>query len=102
MISQKLIARPQQIAREVAELVRRVLGVDVEIIWFGSWPKGTAHAHADIDIAVSGSTAFSPERLAELRAAIEDLATLHEIDIVDLHTVGERFKQEILRHGIRL
>ena len=102
MISQELIARPQQIAREVAELVRRVLGVDVEIIWFGSWPKGTANAHADIDIAVSGPAAFLPERLAELRAAIDDMATLHEIDIVDLHTISEGFKQEIVGHGIRL
>ena len=102
MISQELIARPRQIAREVAELARCVLGADVGVIWFGSWPKGTAGAHADIDIAISGPTAFLPERLAELRVGIEDMATLHEIDIVDLHTVGERFKQEILRHGIRL
>jgi predicted nucleotidyltransferase len=79
-----------------------MLGADVEVIWFGSWPKGTANAHADIDIAVSGPTAFLPERLAELRAEIEDMATLHEIDVVDLRTVGERFKQEILCHGIHL
>ncbi|MBX3329399.1 MAG: nucleotidyltransferase domain-containing protein [Nitrospira sp.] len=102
MISQELVARPRQIAQEVEKLARYILGTEVDVIWFGSWPKGTAHAHADIDIAVSGSTAFPPERLAELRAAIEDLATLHEIDIVDLHTVDERFKQEILRHGLRL
>ncbi len=102
MISQELIVRPRQIAQEVEKLARYILGADVDVIWFGSWPKGTAHAHADIDIAVSGPTSFLPERLAELRAAVEDLATLHEIDIVDLHTIGEPFKQEILRHGIRL
>lgn len=102
MISQEPIARPRQIARDVAELARCVLDVDVEVIWFGSWPKGTANAHADIDIAVFGPTAFLSERLAELRAAIDDMATLHEIDIVDLHTISDRFKQEILRHGIRL
>lgn len=102
MVSQELLARPRQIAQEVAKLARCILGADSEVIWFGSWPKGTAHAHADIDIAVSGPTAFPLERLAELRAAIEDLATLHEIDIVDLHTIGERFQQEVLRHGLRL
>lgn len=68
MISQELIARPQKIAQDVATLVRTMLGTDVEVIWFGSWPKGTAHSHADIDIAVSGSTAFPLEQLAELRA----------------------------------
>lgn len=102
MISQELLARPRQIAQEVAKLARCVLGAGVEVVWFGSWPKGTAHSHADIDIAVSGPTAFPPEQLAELRAGIEEIATLHEIDIVDLHAVGEQFKQEILRHGIRL
>jgi predicted nucleotidyltransferase len=102
MISQELLARPRQIAQEVAKLVRAMLGADVEVIWFGSWPKGTAHPYADIDIAVSGPTAFLPERFAELRAGIESIATLHEIDLIDLHTVGERFQQEILRHGIRL
>ena len=79
-----------------------MLGADIEVIWFGSWPKGTAHSHADIDIVVSGNTAFPPERLAQFRAGIEEMATLHEVDIVDLDTVSERFKQEILRHGIRL
>lgn len=102
MISQELLVRPRQIARDVASLARCILGADVEVIWFGSWPKGTATSHADIDIAVAGPTAFLPERFAELRAGIEDLPTLHEIDLVDLHTVGERFQQEILRHGIRL
>ena len=102
MISQELIVRPRQIAKEVSKVVRGMLGADVEVIWFGSWPKGVAHAHADIDIAISGATAFPSEQLAELRARIEDIATLHEIDIVDLHTVGEQFKREILRHGTRL
>lgn len=102
MYSQELLARPQQIAQDVARRARRVLGTHVEVIWFGSWPNGTAGAHADIDIAVSGPRAFPPKQLAELRTEIEDMATLHEIDLVDLHTVGERFQQEILRHGIRV
>lgn len=102
MYSQELMARPQQIADGVAALARSMLGAEITVIWFGSWPKGTAGAHADIDIAVSGPTAFLPEQLAKLRSEIEDLATLHEIDLVDLHTVDERFKQEVLRDGIRL
>lgn len=102
MISQELIARPRQIAQEVADLARRILGADVEVIWFGSWPKGTAKPHADIDIAIDGSDKFPSEQLTELRARIEEIATLHEIDLIDLQTVSDTFKQEILRHGIRL
>lgn len=102
MISQELIARPRQIAQEVADLARRILGADVEVIWFGSWPKGTAKPHADIDIAIDGSDKFPSEQLTELRARIDEIATLHEIDLIDLQTVSDTFKQEILRHGIRL
>ena len=102
MLHQELMARPRQIAQEVADLARQVLGADIDVIWFGSWPKGTARPHADIDIALAGSQAFRPEQLAELRTLVDDVATLHEIDLVDLHTVGETFRSEILRHGIRL
>jgi predicted nucleotidyltransferase len=102
MLDQEVMARPRQIAQEVAALARQVLGTDIEVIWFGSWPKGTAKPHADIDIAVGGCQAFPPERLAELHTLIDDVATLHEIDLVDLHTVGEVFRDEILRHGVRL
>lgn len=102
MLDQELMARPRQIAQEVAHLARRVLGTDIEIIWFGSWPKSTARPHSDIDIAIAGSSAFPPERLAKLRALIDNVPTLHEIDLLDLHTVGETFRDEILRHGVRL
>ncbi len=102
MLQQKRMARPRQIAHDVADLARRVLGNEIDVIWFGSWPKGTAAPHADIDIAVAGSQAVPPQHIAELRAQIDDLPTLHKIDLVDLQTVSESFKQEILRHGIRL
>ena len=102
MLHQELMARPRQIAQEVAHLARRVLGANIEVIWFGSWSKGTARPHADVDIAIVGSGAFPPERLTELRALVDNVATLHEIDLVDLHTVGEAFRTEILRHGVRV
>ena len=102
MLHEELIARPRQIAEEVAHLARFVLGADIEVIWCGSWPKGTARPHADVDIAISGAEAFPPERLAALRALTDNVATLHEIDLVDLHTVGEAFRNEILCHGVRV
>lgn len=102
MIDQGLLARPRQVAQEVAQLARQVLGADIEVIWFGSWPKGTAKPRADLDIAVAGSQAFRPEQFARLRALVDNVATLHEIDLVDLHSVSETFRAEILRDGIRL
>lgn len=102
MLQQALMARPRQIAEEVAQLARHILGPGIEVFWFGSWSKGTARPHADIDIAIAAAEAIPLQKMTALQDAIDDIPTLHEIDLVDLHTVGETFGQEILRHGIRL
>ncbi len=102
MLQQELMARPRQIAEEVARLARHVFGPSIEVRWFGSWPKGTAKPHADIDIAIAAAEAIPLQQMTALQEAIDNIPTLHEIDLVDLHTVSEPFRQEILRHGIRL
>ena len=40
--------------------------------------------------------------MAAFREAVEELSTLYEIDLVDLSTVGDPLRQEILRSGVRL
>ncbi|MDH4188103.1 MAG: nucleotidyltransferase domain-containing protein [Nitrospira sp.] len=102
MLQQDLILQPKLIAEEVARLARHILGYDIKVIWFGSWPKGTARPHADIDIAIDAAEAIPLPQMAALRNAIDDIATLHEIDLIDLHTVSETFREETLRHGILL
>ena len=101
MLDQALMARPREIAEQVAELARQILGPNIEVLWFGSWVKGTAQPHADIDIAVTASEPIPLQEMAALRDAIDHLPTLHEIDLIDLLTVGQTFREEILGHGIR-
>lgn len=102
MLDQALMARPREIAEQVARLARQILGPNIEVLWFGSWVKGTAQPHADIDIAVTASEAIPLQEMAALRDAIDHLPTLHEIDLIDLLTVGQTFREEILGHGIYL
>ena len=45
--------RPTEVAKEAARLARKVLGHEVEVIWFGSWPLGRAQARSDIDLAMA-------------------------------------------------
>lgn len=96
------VARPAEIAREVARLARSILGKDAEIIWFGSWPQGKAQPHSDIDMAISIGNPISPELMGILQEAVDDLPTLYEIDIVDLNAAGAKLREEILKHGERL
>ncbi len=102
MLQQVPIVQPKPIAEEVARLARHLLGQGITVIWFGSWPKGTAGPHADIDIAIDAADAIPLQQMAALQDAIDDIATLHEIDLIDLHTVSKNFREETLRHGILL
>ncbi|MEO6163507.1 MAG: nucleotidyltransferase domain-containing protein [Candidatus Binatia bacterium] len=95
-------ARPREIAGEVAKLARSLLGEDTQVIWFGSWPRGKAVAHSDIDVAVSVGTPIPLERMALLHDAVDDLATLYEIDLLDLGSAGPALRDEVLKHGERL
>ena len=100
--SQIDLARPLEIAREVAKLARSLLGASTEVIWFGSWPRRKAVAHSDIDLAISIGTPIPPERMALLHDAVDDIATLYQIDLVDLSTAGPGLREEVLKHGERL
>jgi predicted nucleotidyltransferase len=94
--------RPTQIAREVACLARSIFGDNVEVLWFGSWPKGNARAHSDIDLAISTGAPIPLERMRLLLDAVEELPTLYQVDIVDLCAVGSVLREEILKYGEHL
>jgi predicted nucleotidyltransferase len=96
------IARPAEIAREVARLARSVLGKDAEVIWFGSWPTGKALPHSDIDIAISLGDPIAPECMGLLQEAVDELPTLYQIDIIDLNATASALREEILKCGERL
>ena len=100
--SQSDASRPLEIAREVARLARSLLGESTEVIWFGSWPRRKAVAHSDIDLAISIGTPIPPERMALLHDAVDDIATLYQIDLVDLSSAGPGLREEVLKYGERL
>ena len=96
------VARPLEIAREVAKLARSLLGESTEVIWFGSWPRRKAVAHSDIDLAISIGTPIPPERMALLHDAVDEIATLYQIDLVDLSSAGPGLREEVLKYGKHL
>jgi predicted nucleotidyltransferase len=96
------VARPREIACEVARLTRSLLGESTEVIWFGSWPRRRALPHSDIDLAISIGTPIPLERMALLHDAVDNIATLYQIDLVDLNTAGPGLREEVLKYGERL
>ena len=102
MLLTETARRPTEIAKEAANLARKVLGGRIEVIWFGSWPQGKAQPHSDIDLAVTADRAIPPDRLAVLRDAVDSLQTLYDVELVDLATVGPAMRKSILRQGVKL
>lgn len=102
MLQSEAVRRPTEVAKEAARLARKVLGHEVEVIWFGSWPLGRAQAHSDIDLAMAAAGPIPLERMAVLRELVDNVPTLYEIDLVDLASVGQSLRTEILIHGVKL
>ena len=100
-ISQATI-RTKEIAKEAVRLIRTHLDPNVTIYWFGSWPKGEARPGSDIDLALVAAGPIPLDKLSSIRNDLDNIPTLYQIDVVDLHTVGPALKQEILTHGVRL
>lgn len=66
---------------------------------FGSWAKGTAINESDLDIAILGPQAVEQEIIIRIKAGVDGIPTLRSIDIVDLNSVGEDFKNKVLEHA---
>lgn len=95
--------RVQNIVDNIAEEFRRRFSNEANLIWFGSWMKGTADKHSDIDLAIDHQTAaLNQQDLIAFRDWIEDLPTLYSIDLIDMNTAGEQLKEEINRYGKQL
>jgi predicted nucleotidyltransferase len=96
------VKRVEAIATAVAGLARDILGADVEVLWFGSWPAKRAASRSDLDIGVMARRTIPSARMEDFRQAVEDLPTLYAIDVVDLTDVGNTFRSHVLNEGRRI
>ncbi|MBP1909623.1 type VII toxin-antitoxin system MntA family adenylyltransferase antitoxin [Methanolobus bombayensis] len=72
---------------------------DVQIFLFGSRAKGNAHRTSDIDIGILPTGCFDRKIITALRAELEEMNIPYNVDLVDLSTVSEDFRQQVLNEG---
>ena len=85
------------IARQVAGIVRRVLGDPAyRVFLFGSWVAGEAAPRSDIDVGIEGPTPVPPAAMVTIRDACETLSTLRGVDLVDLARVAPGFREGLV------
>ncbi len=92
--------RVTRLASDAAGIIREELGQSARILWFGSWAKGTARPHSDIDLAIIPPKEATRRDWSRLRERIEEMPTLYSFDLVNLGEVSEALRSEIERHGV--
>ena len=86
---------------EIIEKIKKKLiqTIDCEaIVLFGSYSRGTQNAESDIDIAFKTKQLISKKDIFYLKQELEDVAG-KDIDLINLDTIGDGFRYEILING---
>ena len=89
--------------RDVVRIVRKyVPGEPYHILLFGSWATLQSLPTSDIDVGILGPGPLDDLAMARIREQIDCLPTLRKIEVVDLWSVEERFREKAERNAERL
>ena len=87
---------------QVRELVLRSFAGHAARVWlFGSCAKGDARPRSDIDVAFEADVPIPDEILSDLIDALEESDVPYIVQVVDLSTAGDAFRQAVLDQGIQ-
>jgi predicted nucleotidyltransferase len=86
----------KDISERVAEIIRKYVGGNPEIFLFGSRASKTNTNRSDYDFGIEAEREIPLPTLSRIRGEIEQLPTLHTIEIVDFHRVSDFFKDRAL------
>ena len=73
---------------------------NAKIYLFGSQARGTASQSSDIDIALDEGQRISRFDIAEIKEIIEASRIAKRVDVVDLYSVPEGMREEIIKEKI--
>ena len=82
--------------KDITAIIRQNLPATYKVFLFGSWVEGRAVSTSDLDIGILGDNEVPGEVMRRIKAAATGLPTLRSIDIVDLRSVGEDFRRNVL------
>jgi predicted nucleotidyltransferase len=88
-----------QITEAVRRIIRKHIGLQARIFLFGSRAKGTCTNRSDYDFGIDAGAKLPLDAWERVEADVEDLPTLHRIDIVDFWRVSKEFMTFALEHA---
>lgn len=71
-----------------------------KIYLFGSFARGSQGQGSDIDLGLDNKKIIPLRLIGNIKEAIEDSTIPYNVDVVDVHSVSETMKHEILDKGI--
>ncbi len=90
----------QPLVEEVVDVIRRHVPEGPLCVYlFGSWAQGKALNVSDLDIAFDTGSLLEFGVYTGMALEVGDLLTLRKIDLVDMHTVDDGFREAILACG---
>lgn len=91
-------ARERHLKTQILETVARHLGNRHYRLWlFGSRAQGRATGRSDYDLGIMTEQPLDLATLSRIRADLEELPILQEIDLVDLTTAPADFVRQALQ-----
>lgn len=91
------------LVREVVKIIRQhVPDVSYRVLLFGSWATLQSLPTSDIDVGIVGPSPLDGLVMARIREQIGGLPTLRKIEVVDLSSVEDRFREKAERNAERL
>ena len=90
------------LTEEELHLIKKILNVPYDAIFFGSRVDGTNHKFSDVDLCLKGHRRIEGYDMQKIREAFEESDLPYTIDLVDYDTLSSSFKKSVDEKGIPL
>ena len=74
---------------------------EAEVYLFGSHARGTSGRKSDIDVAIIPKEIIPSHVFSIIREKLEDSIIPYNVDLVDLSTVEDNFRERVIKEGIK-
>lgn len=89
----------EKLKKEILNIVGKYVDLKTyRVFFFGSRVSGKATDRSDIDVGIEGPEKIETATMSNIKDEIEDIPTLFTIDIVDLASTTEKFRQVAKQH----
>lgn len=87
------------VIKEVTRIIKKYLPKGYRVLLFGSWARGSALGTSDIDLGILGAKEAEWSTMTKILTEVEEIRTLRRIDVVDLRSVDDRFRDHVLAYA---